>query len=399
MKDPLQVARHSFYPFVEFSIKTFKAKRSKITGKVERVGKTRRIAYASHVDCHIYSYYAFCISKTYEKWIRSNNLDGCVLAFRSLGKSNVQFALDAFDAIRKLGNCYVVALDITGFFDNLDHAILKSTWANLLGERTLPPDHYAVFKSLTKFATVNKIALYDALGVSLNNNNASPNRLCAVEEFREVVRKNKKLVEKNSDKKGIPQGSPISALLSNIYMRQFDIELFSFASNCGGFYFRYCDDILLIVPPAHKDNSESFAMNEIAKLNLLINPFKTDRVEFQVNVEGQLRGSKPLQYLGFLFDGQRIILRSASLARYSEKMKKGVRIAKASMAKRNGARVERGEEAKPLFRRKLNSRYTHFGRRNFITYGYAAARLMNSQAIRKQLRSLWNRINYEIENE
>ncbi|WP_211441956.1 antiviral reverse transcriptase Drt2 [Collimonas humicola] len=399
VKDPEQVARHSFYPFVEFSIQTFKVKRNKITDKVERVGKTRPIAYASHVDCHIYSYYAFRISKLYEKWIRSNNLDESVLAFRSLGKSNVHFAANAFDAIRKLGNCYVVALDITGFFDNLDHKILKNSWADVLDESALPPDHYAVFKSLTKFATVNKGALYEALGISLNNHKSSPKRLCTPEEFRETVRKNNSLVKRNAEAKGIPQGSPISALLSNIYMRQFDIELHSFASNCGGFYFRYCDDILLIVPPVRKDDVEGFAMDEIAKLNLPINPTKTDRVSFEVSADGQLKGSKPLQYLGFLFDGQRVILRSASLARYSEKMRRGVRIAKATMAKRNSARIVRGDEVKPLFRRKLNSRYTYLGRRNFITYGYAAARVMDSQAIRKQLRGLWQRLNDEIDND
>ena len=35
LKNPLQVAQHSFYPFVEFTINTFKVKRNKITDKVE----------------------------------------------------------------------------------------------------------------------------------------------------------------------------------------------------------------------------------------------------------------------------------------------------------------------------------------------------------------------------
>ena len=66
VKNPLQVAQHSFYPFVEFTINTFKVKRNKITDKFERVEKIRPIAYASHVDCHIYSYYSFILSKIYE---------------------------------------------------------------------------------------------------------------------------------------------------------------------------------------------------------------------------------------------------------------------------------------------------------------------------------------------
>ena len=179
-------------------------------------------------------------------------------------------------------------------------------------------------------------------------------------------------------------------------MLNYDSVMKAFVDHVGGLYFRYCDDILLIVPPGKKAEAEALAVSEIAKLLLEINPKKTDRVDFSVTERG-LIASKPLQYLGFLFDGQRILLRSASLARYSERMRGGVRLAKATMKKRNAAREGRGEVARPLFRKKLNSQYSHLGRRNFITYGYDAARRMGSQAIRKQLRVLWKRLQTEIE--
>jgi hypothetical protein len=203
-------------------------------------------------------------------------------------------------------------------------------------------------------------------------------------------------VVKHPLKKGIPQGSPISALLSNLYMLEYDSVLKAFVDSVGGHYFRYCDDILLIVPPALKVEAEELAVVEITKLLLEINLKKTDRVDFTDTGRG-LVASKSLQYLGFLFDGQRILLRSASLARYSERMRAGVRLAKSTMKKRNAAREERGEASRPLFKKKLNSQYSHLGRRNFISYGYDAARKMESQAIRKQLRALWKRLQSEIE--
>ncbi|TOH44391.1 hypothetical protein CGI79_25115, partial [Vibrio parahaemolyticus] len=52
---------------------------------------------------------------------------------------------------------------------------------------------------------------------------------------------------------------------------------------------------------------------------------------------------KPLQYLGFLFDGHSIFLRSTALARYSEKMKGGVKLAKKTMEKENRIRKSKGE--------------------------------------------------------
>jgi hypothetical protein len=394
VKNAAQVSRHSFYPFIEFTIETFKVKRTGPEGKLKRIPKSRPIAYASHVDCHIYSYYSLELAKKYEQEITKRNLQDCILAFRSLGKSNVDFAFEAFETIKNFGECEVIALDVTGFFDNLDHSLLKKSWAGLLGQTQLPLDHYAVFKSLTKYSTVNLEKLYSHLGVSIHNRNTTPIRLCTAEVFRSKIRGGN-LVVKHPLNKGIPQGSPISALLSNLYMLDYDSVMKAYVDSFGGHYFRYCDDILLIVPPGNKAAAESLAVSEIAKLSLEINPKKTDRVDFILSATG-LRTSKPLQYLGFLFDGQRILLRSASLARYSERMRAGVRLAKATMRKRNAARENRGEVAKPLFRKKLNSQYSHLGRRNFITYGYDAARRMKSQAIRKQLRVLWKRLQNEI---
>lgn len=394
--DPIQVSRHSFYPFIEFTAQSVKVKRAPPSGKLKRIPKTRPIAYASHADSHIYSYYSLQLSKKYEIELGRRHVGSHVLAFRSLQKSNVDFAFEAFEAIQNSGECSVVALDITGFFNNLDHEILKKAWASVLGSSQLPPDHYAVFKSITKYSTVNLEKLYGLLGISLNNRSSAPKRLCTAEEFRSKVRASG-LVVRNVEPKGIPQGSPISALLSNIYMLEYDVILSIFVQSIGGRYFRYCDDILLIVPSARKMDAEAIAIAEIKKLGLEINSSKTDRVDFIVSGT-ELIASKPLQYLGFLYDGRRIFLRSASLARYSQRMRAGVRLAKLSMQKRNVARLERGEGARPLFKKKLYQQYSHLGRRNFLTYGYDAARKMGAPSIRKQLKSLWKRLRAEMES-
>lgn len=398
LKDPAEVEKHSFFPFINFSVRTFKVKRDKITNKIHRVAKDRPIAYASHVDSHIYAYYAHNLSKSYEEAVKKRGLSNCVLAFRPLGKSNVEFARDAFEKIEASKLCYVLALDITGFFDNLDHSILKKSWGELLEVDKLPNDHWAIFKSLTQYTSVDQVALYNVLGISLNNKKSAGSKLCSTQDFRDKVRK-AKLIKINKSKKGIPQGSPISALLSNIYMTSFDVIIKNYTDNCGGHYLRYCDDILLIVPPEKKSEAESIAISEIKKLQLDINPNKTDRVDFYFDKNGTFTANKSLQYLGFMYDGKKIILRSASLAKYFDKMKRGVRTAKATMLKRNISRQNRGVVEKELFRKSLYKRYSHFGRRNFISYGFTAARKMNSSAIKKQLRGLWMRLQNEIDKE
>ncbi|NVK29516.1 MAG: hypothetical protein HWE20_00835 [Gammaproteobacteria bacterium] len=393
--NPSKVSRHSFYPLISYHVTSKKLKRNKETGELKPKIKNRPISYAAHMDSHIYSYYAWSLSELYENKLREKGISECVLAFRSLGKSNIDFALDAFNEISTRKNCSAVALDISGFFDNLDHKLLKESWVSLLDKKNLPPDHYSVFKSLTQFSTVDKEILYKKLNISPNNPKKDRYRICEPQIFRDVVRANG-MVNKHSIRKGIPQGTPISALLSNIYMIDFDVWANEEVKKVGGRYFRYCDDMLFILPRIHKNRVEGLVREHIRDLLIDINVDKTEIRDFRL-IDGVVTADKPLQYLGFTFDGQRILIRSAALARYSEKMKRGVRLAKATMRKRNRLRVERGEAPKKLFRNKVYEQYSHLGKRNFIRYGLRSAEIMNSKAMKKQLKPLWERLIKEIE--
>ena len=344
--NPIAVSRHSFYPLLEYTIVSEKIKKDPDTKRIVKNKKSRVISYAAHVDSHIYSYYAFELSKLYEEQLHHKEIEHCVLAFRELGKSNIEFALDAFNEIKSMENCTAIALDISGFFDNIDHEILKKSWSGLIGGLSLPQDHYAVFKSLTKFSSINKIKLYDSLEISLHNPKNGRRRICEPVDFRNKVRP-ADLIKKNKKIFGIPQGSPISALLSNIYMLDFDVLVNKMTTDCNGKYFRYCDDMLFIVPSQYKDDVHNYVSEQIKNLKLEINENKTEVRDFYTKVGVQF-SSKPLQYLGFTYDGKSILIRSAALARFSDKMKRGIRLAKSTMRKRNNARVERGVLPKEL---------------------------------------------------
>jgi len=391
-----RVATHAFYPLISYEVKSKKIFRNKITDTISTKEKDRPIAYAGHLDSHIYSRYAWEMNKLYEAALVRNELTESVLAFRSLGKDNIDFAYRAFQEIRSRDECCAIALDVTGFFDNLDHGVLKSAWCSLLGKKKLPPDHYSVFKSISQFATVSKLTLFEKLSISKNNPKNGRSRVCTPSEFREKVRSSG-LVTPNTNAYGIPQGTPISALLSNIYMLGFDMAMSRLVKKLGGIYYRYCDDMLFIVPTAAKSGLADEVQTTLNNFRLSVNSNKTEIRCFWKTRNG-LVSDKPLQYLGFVFDGETILIRSASLARYSEKMRRGVKFAKATMIKRNALRKLRGESDRPLFKRKLYERYSHLGSRNFVRYGLRAAEKMDSQAIRKQLKPLWKRLRDEVEN-
>lgn len=392
--DPKAVAAHAFWPLIRFNVETFKLKRNAATGDLALKSKVREISYAAHGDSQVLSYYCDKLSTCYEAQIASRGLHSVVLAFRPLGKNNINFAKDAFDAIRARGECSVVALDVTKFFDTIGHAQLKRSWKNLIGETELPADHFAIFRALTKFAVVDRDQLFDTLDISVHNPRAGRQRLCSSVDFRTKVR-DAGLVTTNNLSKGIPQGTAISALLSNIYMLDFDTKAHAFAVQHGGTYMRYCDDMLFVMPPGMTTVTESFANVEINELELDINPDKTERCDFHI-VAGQQTCSRPLQYLGFLFDGKKIIIRSAAFAKFSNRLKRGVSLAKQTMRSRNKSRVRRGASERDLFLKKIYARYSHLGKRNFLRYGYRAADIMESSAIRRQLRPLWPRLMREL---
>lgn len=395
--NPHAVANHSFLPFITFTATIFKVQKDKITNAINKTPKERLIAYASHVDSHIYSYYASILDKLYEEELQKYDIMDNVLAFRSLNKSNIEFAYNAFQEIKSRGNCSAVALDLSKFFDTIDHLILKKAWCRLLATDKLSEDHYAVFKAITKFSKVDKNKVYELMGIPKNNSKhvkKTKKQICSFVDFRKKVRK-ANLIKPHKDNFGIPQGSPISALLSNIYMLNFDIEMKEYVSSLGGAYFRYCDDMLFIVPTHEKNNVADEAENRLVKLKVSLNNKKTEIRDFFVTCS-RIKCDKPLQYLGFTFDGHNIFLRSSSLSRYSDRMKRGVRLAKATMKSKNKIRKSKGLSKKELFKEKVYARYAHVGKRNFLTYGYRASRIMHSKSIRKQLKPLWERLQKEI---
>ena len=340
--------------------------RDKKAGKPDK--KIRQLRFASRRDAYIYSFYRHILREPYESALASLGLDQNVIAYRKLatpegkGKSNIDFAFDAFNVIRGFGDAAVVTLDISKFFESIDHELLRQKWCALLGVAELPHDHRAVFRAITRYAIVDRDAAYERLGyltwrakgssripVYTTGFKDMPRQLCTNAEFREKIcgkgSKFASLIETNKDDFGIPQGSPISDILANVYLIDFDSALKAYVDNIGGVFFRYSDDIVIIIPGGETEAvaARDFAMAEIQKqgAKIVIKKSKTSVLRYYPVPGGQAfmklhgeQGANGLEYLGFRYDGRAAYLRDATLSRLYRKVTQSVRAEARALVRR-----------------------------------------------------------------
>src|SRR5699024_8585470 len=107
---------------------------------------------------------------------------------------------------------------------------------------------------------------------------------------KEFLKNNLNLVISKNNPAGIPQGSPISATLANIYMLDFDQEIFDEISSIRGFYQRYSDDLIIICEQQYEDDVLKLIKDKIKNLvDLKIEPNKTKVFRFE-EVQGKFTG-------------------------------------------------------------------------------------------------------------
>ena len=329
--NPEIVAKHSFLPFIHktSNVRRFRKaylpdtgnaikdikRENKVSRQVDQ--KKRELYYASHLDSLIYSYYAKLLSEKYE--IKIRNIDYCldevVNAYRSVpvcpenknsaNKCNIDFANDVFKYITNYSQneFAVIAFDISSFFDNLDHKLLRKVWADILESEKLPPDHFNVYKNITRFSYVDIVDIFEEfknkiytrkinkfskhLDVKqkkidsiryLRNQNAIA--FCTKKDFFKV--KGKLLHPSKRDRNfGIPQGSPISSVLANIYLLYFDKIVNKYITGKGGIYRRYSDDMVVVCPLDIKSELSQLVYEQINNFKLKIQQTKTQVFRFK----------------------------------------------------------------------------------------------------------------------
>lgn len=342
--DRTKIVTHSFYPFIHFE------KKNSRYGK-KGPKKPRELYYCSHLDRCVYQRYAFLLNCQYNIWACENNIDDVAIAYRdSLGKNNIDFAKDAFDAIRNFPQCFILVGDFTNFFDNLEHQYLKKMMCEVLGVERLPQDYFSVFKNITRFSSWDWKDIVKAAGENIAERGVrkkinSKETVLTKEQFQ----KNKKDIKKNISGVGVPQGSPISAVLSNIYMIKFDKDIKRYVTSKGGIYMRYSDDFIIVLPyerDAEIADFTSYIFSYVESMKGLIDLQKEKTSCYTYKDEVIYEGDQPssINYLGFLFDGKNIRIRPRAITKYYYRMRrKANTIGRSNWTSSKGRRISAKE--------------------------------------------------------
>ena len=477
---PSKIAKHKFTPLLHKVIYQRKYRPNKnalknISGKRVRSvqdPKKREIFYASHLDSIIYSYYSSKLIDSYEKYLQNKDFGISAVAYRKIpiilgkkgNKSNIEFAFQTFQFIEenKKRKLSIIVADVTSFFDNLDHRILHKQWKRVLDLESLPEDHYNVYKSLISKKYVDEVDLFTKYKNNLIVERGVPNNdkktrlryksvkhiwnlkkervvaYCTKEDFFKKAINLIKVEKKCSlqhkrcrgkcNLKGIPQGTPISATLANIYMLDFDKLIFEKAKKYNAYYQRYSDDLIIVCDQKDENlfnNLIRDAIEDLAKLE--IQPKKTNIYRYQekdgcfnggvLNENGQIVPNKQLEYLGFEYDGNKVRVKTVGFSKFYRSMKR---------AFRRGVHFASKPENKNhnLFEERLYKRFTYKGAKrrlkykpdptsetgyskskeqywgNYISYLEKANRVMrpinNDDTIKKQYSKFWLNFNKEM---
>lgn len=370
------ICRNSFWPLIGYVNEERRARKSD-AGDLIFLKKDRPIKFGSHRDAAILEYYSKSLSIDYELFLSEHTCQDSVLAYRSGIGNNIDHAKSLSDEIRQRGSCTAIALDIKGFFDNIQHSKIYQALQLVRKSERLPLADFKVFERMTRFEWVESEDLKERLGKKYGRSG----RICFPEDFRRLVRETSpSLVQQNAESFGIPQGTPLSGLYANLSMQEFDRFVFATLAEVGASYRRYSDDIAIVLPEGLEAHDViAMVSKSLSEIGLNLSDAKTEIAHFCQAGDVQ-SASKPFQYLGFTFDGKKTLIRASSLNRYYTKMSRGIR-SKIRAAKNQ--KIPHDE----IFMRELLRKYTHFGRnKNFPRYAYRAAKILEAPEIRSQLR-------------
>jgi group II intron reverse transcriptase/maturase len=182
---------------------------------------------------------------------------------------SAQDALGQIETLLKRGHTEVVDADLSGYFDSIPHAELMKSVARRISDRHM----------------LHLIKMW---------------LIVPVEETDERGRK-RRTTRNKDERRGTPQGAPISPLLSNLYMRRFVLgwKALGHEKRFAAKIVNYADDFVILCPRGRANDAMTAMRAMMRRLKLTINEQKTqlarlpdDTFDFLGYTFGRLRNRR-----------------------------------------------------------------------------------------------------------
>jgi len=168
----------------------------------------------------------------------------------------------------------------------------------------------------------------------------------------------------------------------------YDKAINDFVTAKNGFYRRYCDDIIIVIPIELKDELITlFEYQNNISPGLELNKDKIQEFYYRHNTLFDNNSNKvKLKYLGFEFDGKNIRVREKTITNFYFKAYRALNYINNISKKYN----------RNAYRKHFFLSFSHLGKRktkenkgNFITYIERCSKTMNDNGIKKQVSRHW----------
>lgn len=407
VENPEWVCKHAFYPLISTDLDCSKYAKTRETDLQKAfVPKYRHISYAAHIDHRIYQCYALRWYDEYQNELDARGLSCCIAAYRPGRRmSNITCAAKAINFIRDIGDCVVLTGDFKDFFPSIQHEIMLNAMRKLYPCGFIPEDSYRVLKSVLKYAEwpLDNLLKLRGFDTSTKSKRAKALRIINKERrpiidtqtFRENKSKAISLPWRKDDggAAGIPQGLAVSGVLSNIYMLDADTGVNRRATALGGFFSRYCDDFIVVIPGDSIRPLEDILRFLELYPGLLMSPTKTKLYRVAGDSVYRLRKgesiSSHLSYLGFDFNGRDVTLRQKTIGRFYNRYYRNIRLLRDRKIRPTNA------EIKAIYRR-FSYKGAFMGRPfssgNFLSYVRRAQRAFPDDPISAPFEKMYRKI-------
>ena len=261
---------------------------------------------------------------------------------------------------------------------------------SLFDDNKIPDDYYRILKSSTKYAVwpIDDLLARHELpatrkGIQKLNKKAI---VLSHEEFKSAVKECVTHPWKESGL-GIAQGLPVSGVLANIYMLEFDAKIEEIAESVSGLYMRYSDDFIIAAPTAEGYEKLMNGIKQSGVPGVMLHPEKTfgycvkdgvvARIDSDLRPMRTASHGGQIDYLGFCFDGGAVRMRQSTVGRYYRRSYRRVRRVFGGGERPSRKRVRRLYAAISDWGRSTSLLHNPNGRRggNFLTYAHRAARI------------------------